>query len=192
MDSIISFPLGATEVAVQCLGNTLMYYKQFSEAVEQAIQKLVAPVEKEFNVRETVIRHTFFTPSVKSLVKYPSIILWFFCKLHAFSEACDFAKVISFRIALDEGSHLRNPTGSSFERCNVLVSHAHAVLYMKMMLGVGYQNPNIESPPRKLILGGLKCFAHSPPHLEYILPLSPNREILDLVLRKGSYCTSFQ
>lgn len=28
-----------------------MYYKQFSEAVEQAIQKLVAPVEKEFNVR---------------------------------------------------------------------------------------------------------------------------------------------
>ena len=75
MDSVISFPLGATEGAVRCLGNTLMYYKQFSEAVEQAIQKLVAPVEKEFNVREPVICHAFFAPSVKSLAKHPSIIM---------------------------------------------------------------------------------------------------------------------
>ena len=75
MDSVISFPLGATEGAVRCLGNTLMYYKQFSEAVEQAIQKLVAPVEKEFNVREPVICRAFFAPSVKSLVKHPSIIM---------------------------------------------------------------------------------------------------------------------
>lgn len=32
------------------LGNTLMFYKQFSEAVERAMQSLVAPVTKEFNV----------------------------------------------------------------------------------------------------------------------------------------------
>ena len=34
------------------LGNAIKYYGQFSDAVEQAIEKLVAPVEKDFNVSE--------------------------------------------------------------------------------------------------------------------------------------------
>ena len=32
------------------LGNAFMFYKQFRAAVEQSMQTLVAPVEKEFNV----------------------------------------------------------------------------------------------------------------------------------------------
>lgn len=43
-------PLGAAESVIRCLGNTLMYYQQFGEAVEQSIKQLVSPVEKEFNV----------------------------------------------------------------------------------------------------------------------------------------------
>ena len=34
-----------------CLGNVLRFYGQFKGAIERAIQRLVAPVEKEFNVR---------------------------------------------------------------------------------------------------------------------------------------------
>lgn len=36
--------------ASHCLGNIMMYYGQFSDAVEKAIQGLVVPVEKEFKV----------------------------------------------------------------------------------------------------------------------------------------------
>lgn len=33
----------------QCLGNILMYYGQFSDAVEQEIQDLVSPVKRDFD-----------------------------------------------------------------------------------------------------------------------------------------------
>ena len=41
--------------AGRCLGNVVMYYRQFSEKVEQSIQQLIAPVEKEFNVRNLLL-----------------------------------------------------------------------------------------------------------------------------------------
>lgn len=42
-----------------CLGNVVMYYRQFSVKVEQAIQQLITPVEKQFNVRDCfVVQHS--------------------------------------------------------------------------------------------------------------------------------------
>ncbi len=41
--------------AGHCLGNVLMFYGQFKDAVEKALQGLVAPIEKEFSVRSILL-----------------------------------------------------------------------------------------------------------------------------------------